>query len=382
MIEITCQVKELVEKLTVLSKVNLGSMKSLAPISVRVNDNPNLCELCLLFNSNYNQHSTYADYYAYLGNVTCEGNGMFVIPSFVELLTILKTIGQNDYIAIRFENDNKVSVLYGDDVVFNADLGTPEDSHIQLLNTFEFDKGLQVSSVFLDYVSDLLKVIPSTKDLKGTFFDSVVLDKHPVKSNCLSLMRTDTKRLMYYNVSLDTTWPFECLIAPRDAMTWVSKLKKKKNKSILIKSHEHALSLEYDDYRVVCLVDKNFPPVTNFIKADVDCVLTVSTEPFIKAVEFAAIGDGKNVVTIRVKNQEAEVFMYTYMEKEKLRKRILNCVLDGGKEFDFSIYGFQLVSLLKLCGETVSIHKLVLDKTYLITSAGKDFQYIIKGVTI
>jgi DNA polymerase III sliding clamp (beta) subunit (PCNA family) len=382
MIAFGCQAKNLVKKLTVLSKVQMGSKKSLAPISVRVNDNHNLCELCLCFDSNYNQYSTYIDYYANVDIITSHGNGMFVIPSFIKLLEILKTIEPDGYIVTRFESDNKVIISHDYDVIFECDSNVPDDSYIHLLNTFEFKKGFKLPSALLDYTSNLLKVIPPKKDSKDARFNSIAFDKHPLQSNCVSVMRTDAIRLMYYPISLDTEWPFGCIVVPQDVMAWVSKLKKKKSDNVLIKSHDYGLLLEYDDYRVVCLVDKTFLSYVDFIKADVNCSLTVVKERFLKAVEYATMGDSKNVVTIRAKNQEAEVFMNSYMEIEQLRKSRLNCALDGGKEFDFSIYGSQLLSLLKLCGETVSIHKLSMKQLYLITSVGKDFQYIIMGVTV
>jgi hypothetical protein len=371
MIEITCQVKEMVEKLTVLSKVNLGSKKSLAPVSVRVNDKTNLCELCLVFNSNYNQHSTYADYYAYLDNVTCEGIGMFVIPSFIELLNILKTIGQNDCIIIRFD-DKKVTVLYGDDIIFKGSSEVPDDSYIQLLNTLEFETGFTLSSALLDYTSELLKVIPSRKDSKDARFNSIVFDKNPLQSNSLVLMRTDAIRLMYYPISLDTEWPFGCIVVPEDVMSWFSKLKKKKDKSVLIKIHEHALLVEYDDYQVVCLVDKQFLPVVDFIKSDVDLVFIVSTEPFRKAVEYATVGDKDAAITIKSENKELVISNWN----DESRKRRVNCVLE--KEFEWSVKSKFLTSILQKCGDKVFVNQLLFMKDlYVITSSDKDFYYIV-----
>jgi hypothetical protein len=371
MIEITCQVKEMVEKLTVLSKVKLGSKKSLAAVSVRVNEHNNLCELCLVFNSNYNQHSTYADYYAYLKAVTCKGNGMFVIPSFVELLTILKTIGQNDCINIRFD-DKKITILYADDIIFNGVSEVPDDSYIQLLNTFEFEKGFQLYSVLLEYVSDLLKVIPTRKDSKDARFNSIVFDKNPLQSNSLVVMRTDAIRLMYYPISLETEWPFGCVVVPEEVMTWVSKLKKKKDKNVLIKMHEHALSLEYDEYRVVCLVDKKFLPVADFIKSDVDLVFIVSTEPFLKAVEYATIGDVNSAVTIKSENKELVISNWN----DEPRIRRINCVLE--KEFEWNVKNKFLTSILQKCCDKVFVNQLLFSKDlYVITSSDKDFYYIV-----
>jgi hypothetical protein len=373
MIEITCQVKELVKKLNVLSKVPMGAMKSLAPISVRVDEHNNLCELCLCFDSNYKNYSTYIDYYAYLGNVTCEGSGVFVIPSFMELLNILKTIGNNDYIAIRFEN-NKVIIVYGDDVIFKGFSEVPDDSYIQLLNTLEFEKGFTLPSVLLDYTSDLLKVIPPKKDSKDARFNSIVFDKNPVQSNSLVVMRTDAIRLMYYSISLDTEWPFGCLVIPEDVMAWFSKLKKKKDKSVLVKIHEHALSLECGEYRVVCLVDKKFLPVADFIKSDVELVFITSTEPFLKAVEYATIGDKDAAVTIKAKNQELVVYNWN----DESRKRRVNCVLE--KDFEWSVKNKFLTSILQKCGDKVFVNKLFFSKDlYVITSSDKDFYYIVSS---
>jgi hypothetical protein len=371
MIEITCQVKELVKKLTVLSKVKLGSKKFLAPISVRVDEHNNLCELCLCFDFNYNQYSTYTDYYAYLGNVTCEGSGMFVIPSFIELLEILKTIGQHDYIAIRFD-DKKVTVLYGDDVIFKGASEVPDDSHIQLLNTFEFETGFTLPSALLDYTSNLLKVIPRKKDSQDARFNSIVFDKNPLQSNSLVLMRTDAIRLMYYPIPLDTEWPFGCIVVPEEVMTWFSKLKKKNNKSVLIKIHDHGLLLEYDDYRVVCLVDKNFMNVADFIKADVDLVFIVSKEPFLKAVEYATIGDMNSAVTIKSENKELVISNWN----DEPRIRRVNCVLE--KEFEWNIKNKFLTSILQNCGDKVFVNQLLFSKDlYVITSSDKDFYYIV-----
>jgi DNA polymerase III sliding clamp (beta) subunit (PCNA family) len=372
MIEITCQLKEMVEKLTVLSKVKLVSKKSLAPISVRVDDKTNLCELCLCFDFDYNQYSTYIDYYAYLNNVKCEGSGVFVIPSFMELLNILKTIGQNDYIAIRFD-DKKVTVLYGDDVIFKGDSNIPDDSYIQMLNTFELNKEIQLPSVLLEYVSDLLKVIPARKDSKDARFNSIVFNKHPVQSNNLVVMRTDAIRLMYYPIALESEWPFGCIVVPEDVMAWFSKLKKKKDKSVLIKIHEHALSLEYDDYRVVCLVDKQFLLVADFIKSDVDLVFIVSKEPFLKAVEYATIGDMNSAVTIKSENKELVISNWNDNES---RSRRVNCVLE--KDFEWSVKNKFLTSILQKCGDKVFVNQLLFSKDlYVITSSDKDFYYIV-----
>jgi hypothetical protein len=373
MIEITCQVKEMVEKLTVLSKVKLGSKKSLAPISVRVNEHNNLCELCLVFNSSYNQHSTYADYYAYLDNVICKGNGIFAIPSFIELLEILKTIGQNDCITIRFDS-TKVLVLYGDDVIFKGDSEVPDDSYIQMLNTFEFETGFQVSSVLFEYVSDLLKVIPSRKDSKDARFNSIVFDKHPVQSNNLVVMRTDSIRLMYYSIALESEWPFGCVVIPEEVMSWFSKLKKKKNKNknVLIKIHDHGLSLTYDEYRVVCLVDKQFLPVAGFIKSDVELFFIVSTEPFLKAVEYATIGDMNSAVTIKSENKELVISNWN----DGSRIRRVNCVLE--KEFEWNVKSKFLTAILQKCSDTVFVNQLLCSKDlYVITSSDKDFYYIV-----
>jgi hypothetical protein len=371
MIEITCQVKEMFEKLTVLSKVKMGSIKSLAPISVRVNENTQSCELCLVFNSNYNQYSTYSDYYAYLNHVKCKGSGMFVIPSFIKLFETLKTIGQNDYVALQFDG-KKVFVLYGDDVIYNANSGTPDDSHIQLLNTFEFEKEIQLPSALLDYTSDLLKVIPSRKDSKDKRFNSIVFDKNHLQSNSLVVMRTDSIRLMYYPISLDTEWPFGCVVIPEEVMAWFSKLKKKKSENVLIKIHDHALLLEYDDYRVVCLVDKKFLPVENFIKSDVDLVFIASTELFLKAVEYATVGNKDAAITIKSENKELVISDWN----NEPRIRRVNCALE--KEFEWNVKSKFLTSILQKCGDKVFVNNLLFSKDlYVITSSDKDFYYIV-----
>jgi hypothetical protein len=373
MIEITCQVKELVGKLTVLSKVPMGSMKSLAPISVRVDEHKNLCELCLCFNSNYNQYSTYTDYYANVDVITSHGNGIFVIPSFMELLNILKTIEPDGYIVIRFESDNKVIISHDYDVIFEGDSGIPDDSHIHLLNTFEFKKGFQLSSVLLEYVSDLLKVIPTRKDSKDARFNSIVFDKNPLQSNSLVVMRTDAIRLMYYSIALEYEWPFGCVVIPEEVMSWFSKLKKKK--SVLIKIHDHGLLLEYGDYRVVCLVDKQFLPVEDFIKSDVELICIASTEPFLKAVEYATVGDKDAAINIKSENKELVISNWNDNES---RSRRVNCVLE--KDFEWSVKNKFLTSILQKCGDKVFVNKLLFSKDlYVITSSDKDFYYIVSS---
>jgi DNA polymerase III sliding clamp (beta) subunit (PCNA family) len=297
---------------------------------------------------------------------------MFVIPSFIELLEILKTIGQNDYIAIRFD-DKKVTVLYGDDILLKGSSEVPDDSYIQLLNTLEFNKEIQLPSALLDYTTNLLKVIPSRKDSKDARFNSIVFDKNPLQSNSLVVMRTDSIRLMYYPISLDTEWPFGCIVIPEEVMTWFSKLKNKKNKSVLVKLHEHVLSLEYDDYRVVCLVDKQFLPVADFIKSDVDLVFIVSTKPFLKAVEYATIGDVNSAVTIKSENKNLVISNWNDNES---RSRRVNCVLE--KEFEWNVKNKFLTSILQKCGDKVFVNQLLFSKDlYVITSSDKDFYYIV-----
>jgi hypothetical protein len=296
---------------------------------------------------------------------------MFVIPSFIELLEILKTIGQNDCITIRFD-DKKVIVLYGDDVIFKGSSEVPDGSYIQLLNTLEFETGFTLPSVLLDYTSDLLKVIPTRKDSKDARFNSIAFDKHPLQSNCVSVMRTDAIRLMYYPISLETEWPFGCIVVPEGVMTWFSKLKKKKDKSVLIKIHEHALSLEYDEYRVVCLVDKQFLPVADFIKSDVELVFIASTEPFLKAVEYATVGDKDAAVTIKSENKELVISNWN----DESRKRRVNCVLE--KDFEWSVKNKFLTSILQKCGDKGFVNQLLFSKDlYVITSSDKDFYYIV-----
>jgi DNA polymerase III sliding clamp (beta) subunit (PCNA family) len=263
-------------------------------------------------------------------------------------------------------------VLYGDDVIFEGFSEVPDDSHIQLLNTIEFERGFQFPLVFFDYVSDLLKVIPSRKDLNDKCFYSVVLDKHPGQSNSVVVMRTDAIRLMYYPITLESEWPFGCVVIPEEVMAWFSKLKKKKSESVLVKFYDHVLSLEYDDYRVVCLVDKHFKPFNDFIKSDVELLFIASTEPFLKAVEYATVGEKDVAVTIKSENKELVISNWN----DEPRIRRVNCVLE--KDFEWNVMSKFLIPILQKCGDKVFVNQLLFNQDlYVITSSDKDFYYIV-----
>jgi hypothetical protein len=361
MIEITCQVSELLTKLDMLSKVKLYASKYYYDLNCRVNSNKQ-CELC--FN----------DYYAYVDIHDCIGQGMFVITRAFELLPVLKTFNKDALISIKYEEDT-VKIFYDGDVFYEKYSYEPDDSHIQLLNTFEFDKGLQLSSVVIDYISNLLKVIPPTNGLKDTFFDSVVLDSHPLKSNCLLILRTDSMRLMYYDVEMATAWPFGCVIVPRDAIAWLTKLKKQRDTDILVKVHGDYILFDYGAYRMVCGVTKEFPPVQDFIKLCVDYCAAFSSKALLQDVEYVTLGKKDVPVNIKAKQRQAEV-----TSDDDLRKRMLNCAIDSDKELDFTVYASQLTSVLKLCGKLVDIYQLSgISNTYKINSPDKNFNYIIRG---
>jgi hypothetical protein len=370
MIEFTCQVKDLIERLETLAKVKLCVSKQYYDVNCRVTNSQ--CELCVNMKAHNNNHYKYSDYYAYIDIDNGIGQGMFGIPHAFDLLPAFKTLDKDDFISFKYDNDN-LKILCSGDVIYDNWSSEPDGNNIQLLNTFECEKGLKLPSVLLDNVRDLLKVIPPTKDLKDTFFNSVVLDKHPVNSNCLSLMRTDSLRLMYYDISLETEWPFECLIVPRDVMAWLVKLKK--NDSVLIKSHNDYISLEYGDYHVVSVIDKNFPPVTNFIKLGVDFFSVFTTKTLLQDIQYATLGNGDVPVTIKAKQKQAEI-----VSDDNLRKRRMNCAIDSDKELDLTVYASQLISVLKVCGKQVYIYQVSgISNMYRITSPDKNFNYIIRG---
>ena len=371
MIELKCQVRELVEKLTMLSKVKMGSKKNFASLACRI-PFAGCCELCLSEKVHRNNNYMYSDYYAYIDLQECVGQGMFVFPDFTAVLTALKTLDKNDLVLMKYDKD-VIKIIFGEDVIYENYSSEPDDSYIKILNTFEFEIGVNLSSRCFDYISDLLTVIPPTKKLSDTFFNSVVFDKHPIKSNCLLLMRTDSMRLMYYDVPLEFEWPLGGVVVPRDVIAWLSKLKKKSSEAVIMKQHGDYISFEYDAYRLVCGIEKTFPPVIDFIKLDVDCNVTLVTEPLIKAVEYVTLGDINRAITIKAKNQEAVVYSYD----DEARKRSLNCELNSDKEFELSIVSQFLLSILKKCGYQVSISRLLSNNFYKITSPYKDFYYVV-----
>jgi hypothetical protein len=373
MIEITCQVIELLSKLEMLSKVKLCSQKYYYDLNCRVNSNKQ-CELCLTVKAHNNNYYKYSDYYAYVDSKKCVGQGMFVIPRAFELLPALKTLDKDALISIKYEKDT-VKIFYDGDVFYENYSSDPDDSHIQLLNTFELDKCLQLSSVVIDYISNLLKVIPPTKGLKDTFFDSVVLDSHPLKSDCLLVLRTDSMRLMYYDFEMETAWPFGCIVVPRDAIAWLTKLKKKSIDKVIVKQRGDYIYFEYGAYRMICDITKEFPHFEDFIKLCVDSFSGFATKALLQDIEYATFGKGDIPVTIKAKNQQAEV-----TSDDDLRKRRMNCATELDNDLDFTVYAYQLTSVLKVCGKLVDIYQLSgVSNMYKINSPDKNFHYIISG---
>jgi hypothetical protein len=373
MIEITCQVNKLLTKLNILSKVKLSYPKYCYDLNCRVISSKQ-CELCLSVKANNNNHYKYSDYYAYIDVEECIGRGMFSIPHVLELLSAFKTLDKNKFITFKYNND-KLKFLYNGNLLYDNYSLAPDDSYIQILNTFEFDKGLQLPSVVIDYVSDLIKIISPTKGLKDTYFNSVVFNRHPLQSNSLLILRTDSMRLMYYDVEMATAWPFGCVVVPRDAIAWLTKIKKQRDTDILVKVHGDYILFDYGAYRMVCGITKEFPPVQDFIKLCVDCFSGFASKALLQDIEYATFGKGDVPVTIKAKNQQAEI-----VSNDNLRKRRMNCAIDAGKELDLTVYAYQLVPLLKVCGKLVDIYQLSgIDYTYKINSPDKNFNYIIRS---
>jgi hypothetical protein len=87
------------------------------------------------------------------------------------------------------------------------------------------------------------------------------------------------------------------------------------------------------------------------------------------------MGNGDKPVTIKAKQQQAEI-----VSDDNLRKRRMNCAIDSDKELDLTVYASQLTSLLNVCGSQVYIYQLSgLTNIYRITSPDKNFNYIIRG---
>jgi hypothetical protein len=182
-------------------------------------------------------------------------------------------------------------------------------------------------------------------------------------------------RLMYYDVEMATAWPFGCVIVPRDAIAWLTKLKKQRDTDILVKVHGDYILFDYGAYRMVCGVTKEFPPVQDFIKLCVDYCAAFSSKALLQDVEYVTLGKKDVPVNIKAKQRQAEV-----TSDDDLRKRMLNCAIDSDKELEFTVYAYQLTSVLKLCGKLVDIYQLAgIDYTYKINSPDKNFTYIIRS---
>jgi hypothetical protein len=373
MISITCEVNELMTKLEMLSKIKLYAPKYCYDVNCRVNSD-NRCELCLTVKATNNNHYKYCDYYVYVDIKSRDGQGIFTIKHALELLPALKTLEKHDFVTLKYENEN-LKILYNGDVFYDDYSLETDDSYIQILNTFEFDTEFTLPSEVIDYISNLLKVIPPLKGLKETRFNSVVFNRHPLQTNCLMVMRTDSMRLMYYDVEMDTAWPFGCVVVPRDAIAWLTKIKKQRDKDILVKVHGDYILFDYGAYRMVCGITKEFPPVQDFIKLGVDYCVAFSSKALLQDIQYATFGKSDVPVTVKAKQQQAEI-----VSNDTLRKRRMNCAIDSDKELDFTVYAYQLVPLLKVCGKQVYIYRLSgIDYTYKINSPDKNFTYIIRS---
>jgi hypothetical protein len=373
MIEFTCKAKDLVEKLETLAKAKLFVSKNYYNVNCRILKTQ--CELCVNMKAHNNNHYKYSDYYAYIDVDNCAGQGQFGIPHAFDLLPAFKTLDKNDVVTFNYDKDT-LKIMCKDDVIYNDWSSEPDDSYIKILDTFVCERMIDVSSVFIDYISNLLKVIPPTKDLKDTHFNSIVFDKHPLQSNSLLLLRTDSMRLMYYDFSMETAWPFGRIVVPRDAIAWLTKLKKKRSENVIVKQHGYYISFEYDDYRMICGITKEFPPaVHDFIKLGVDYFSGFATKALLQDIQYVTMGNGDKPVTIKAKQQQAEI-----VSDDNLRKRRMNCAIDSDKELDLTVYASQLTSLLNVCGSQVYIYQLSgLTNIYRITSPDKNFNYIIRG---
>jgi hypothetical protein len=373
MIEFTCKVNELLEKLEMLSKSKLLTPKCYYNVNCRVLKTQ--CELCVNVKAHNNNHYKYSDYYAYMDVENCAGQGMFGIPHAFDLLPAFKTLDKNDVVTFKYDKDT-LKIMCNDDILYNDWSSEPDDSYINILNTFEFDDVVYLSSDFFDVVKNLLKVIPPTKDLKDTHFNSVVLNSHPLQSNSLVILRTDSMRLMYYDLSMEIAWPFGRIVVPRDAIAWLTKLKKKRSEQLIVKQHGDYISFKYDTYRMICGITKEFPSaVHDFIKLGVDYFSGFATKSLLQDIQYATMGNGDRPVTIKAKQQQAEI-----VSDDNLRKRRMNCAIDSDKELDLTVYASQLTSLLDVCGSQVYIYQLSgLTNIYRITSPDKNFNYIIRG---
>jgi hypothetical protein len=373
MIEFTCQAKDLVEKLETLSKAKLCVSKQYYDVNCRVTNSQ--CELCVNMKAHNNNHYKYRDYYAYLDIENCIGQGMFGIPHAFDLLPAFKTLDKTDVVTFKYDKDT-LKIMCNDDILYDDWSSEPDDSYIKILNTFEFDDVVYLSSNFFDVIKNLLKVIPPAKGLKDTHFNSVFLNSHPLQSNSLLILRTDNMRLMYYDFSMETAWPFGCVVVPRAAIAWLTKLKKKISETIIVKQHGYYISFEYGDYRMICGITKEFPPaVHDFIKLGVDYFSGFATKALLQDIQYATMGNGDRPVIIKAKQQQAEI-----VSDDNLRKRRMNCAINSDKELDLTVYASQLTSLLDVCGSQVYIYQLSgLTNIYRITSPDKNFNYIIRG---
>jgi hypothetical protein len=368
MIQVTFQVKEIVKKLGLLTKVKKGPLIN-PDIICRIDNQAQKCELCLP------STSIYGDYYVYVNLHSCNGNGIFTLPHFKTILNLLKVCDKNSLISIQF-CDDKIIITEGDEKIYEADSYIPEDiSYFNKINTY-YEKSIDISDKVLDYIKNLAKIISYNSNVSKILFDHFTLNQFD-NNNEVTILLSDNIRTMGYYMLLDFPWPFGLCVIPRQALTWLASQRKSNNQStVSIKSDGKYISFAYNNSYFVCEVNRTqYSYVNKFVKSKMDYIATFDVKTLSKNISYAVLGDKNKKVTISTKDYEAEIYNPCIENSKKWK---MKCDIEYGNQLDLTLYASQLLPVLLLCDKTVEVYKLSdIDYTYVFKSMYSNFKYLI-----
>jgi hypothetical protein len=369
MIQVTFQVKELVKKLELLSKVKKGTLIN-PDIICRVDNQAQKCEVCLP------STTVYGDYYVYINLHSCNGDGIFTLPYFKTILNLLKVCDKNSLISIQF-CDNKIIITEGDEKIYEADSYIPEDiSYFNKINTHH-EKSIDISDKFLDYINNLAKVISYNGSLTKLPFDHFTLNQFD-SNNTIFILLSDDIRTMGYYMRLDFPWPFGLCVIPRQALTWLASQRKSNKQSIVsIKSDGKYISFAYNDSYFVCEVNRTqYTYVDTFVKSKMNNDIgAFNVKTLSKNILYAILGNKNNMVTISTKDYDAEIYNPCIKNSKKWK---MECSSEYGKQLNLTLYASQILPVLQLCDQTVTVYKVPdIDHIYIFKSMYNNFKYLI-----
>jgi DNA polymerase III sliding clamp (beta) subunit (PCNA family) len=177
-------------------------------------------------------------------------------------------------------------------------------------------------------------------------------------------------------MQLDSPWPFGLCVIPRQALAWLANQRKSNNQStVSIKSDGKYISFTYNDSYFVCELNREqYSYVDEFINSKMDYVATFDVKTLSKTISYAVLGDKNKKVTISAKDYEAEINPYI----ENSKKWKMKCDIEYGNQLDLTLYASQILPVLQLCDQTVTVYKVPdIDHTYIFKSMYNNFKYLI-----